>query len=92
MLESPLDKCADEGIGHIETMNVLRVQPLCRFGTPVEIVRLFGGRIPCEQAVPDLEAALYELGCCHHARIKTSMRSRLVGVKAGLHQAGDPSF
>lgn len=56
-----LDKYADEGIEHIETMNVLRVQPINQFGTPVEIVRMFGGRDQYEQAVRDLETALYAL-------------------------------
>ena len=59
MLEALLDKYADEGIEHIETMNVLRVQPLSKFGTPVEIVRLFGGKEEYEQAVRELEGALY---------------------------------
>lgn len=31
------------------------------FGTPVEIVRLFGGKDQYEQAVRDLEAALYSV-------------------------------
>ena len=59
VLEALLDKYADEGIEHIETMNVLRVQPLSKFGTPVEIVRLFGGKEHYEQAVRELETALY---------------------------------
>jgi type I restriction enzyme R subunit len=61
VLEVLLEKYADEGIEHIETMNVLRVQPLSKFGTPVEIVRLFGGKDKYEQAVRDLESALYAL-------------------------------
>ena len=61
VLEALLDKYADEGIEHIETVNVLRVQPLNEFGTPVEIIRLFGGREKYEEAVRDLESALYAL-------------------------------
>ena len=67
VLEALLDKYADEGIEHIETMNVLRVQPLSTFGTPVEIVRLFGGKEQYEQAVRDLFridliATVFDLG------------------------------
>lgn len=61
VLEALLDKYADEGIEHIETINVLRVQPLSKLGTPVEIVRMFGGREQFDQAVRDLESALYSL-------------------------------
>lgn len=61
VLEALLNKYADEGIEHIETFNVLRVQPLNEFGTPVEIIRLFGGREKYEEAVRDLESALYAL-------------------------------
>ena len=59
VLEALLDKYADEGIGTIETFNVLNVQPLTTFGTPVEIVRLFGGKAQYEKALRDLETALY---------------------------------
>ena len=59
VLEALLDKYADEGIGTIETVNVLNVQPLTKFGTPVEIVRLFGGKAQYEKALRELESALY---------------------------------
>lgn len=59
VLEALLDKYADEGIEHIETMNVLRVQPLSTFGTPVEIVRLFGGKDGFQGAIRELEILLY---------------------------------
>jgi len=61
VLEALLDKYADEGIGTIETFNVLNVQPLPMFGTPVEIVKLFGGKDHYERALRDLESALYAL-------------------------------
>lgn len=59
VLEALLDKYADEGIGTIETVNVLKVQPLDKFGTPIEIVRLFGGKDQYEKALRELESALY---------------------------------
>ncbi len=61
VLEALLDKYAEEGIGTIETLSVLNVQPLTTFGTPVEIVKLFGGKNQYEQALRDLESALYAL-------------------------------
>lgn len=59
VLEALVDKYADEGIATIESFNVLRVRPLDRFGTPVEIVKLFGGKEQYEQALRELEQALY---------------------------------
>jgi type I restriction enzyme R subunit len=56
-----LDKYADQGIETIESLNILKVQPLDRFGTPVEIVRLFGGTENYQAAVKELESALYSL-------------------------------
>ena len=46
-------------IGTIENFNVLKVQPLDKFGTPIEIVRLFGGKDQYEKALRELESALY---------------------------------
>jgi len=59
ILEALLDKYADEGIEHIEDINVLKVQPLNAFGTPVEIIKLFGSRELFLKAVRDLESVLY---------------------------------
>ena len=59
VLEALLEKYADEGIQTIESVNILKVQPLDKFGTPVEIVRLFGGRDEYQTAVKELESALY---------------------------------
>jgi len=59
VLDALLDKYADEGIAPLEDPHVLRVQPLSRMGTPVELVRHFGGMDQYEQALHDLEAALY---------------------------------
>jgi type I restriction enzyme R subunit len=56
-----LEKYADEGIETIESPGVLKVQPLDKFGTPVEIVRLFGGPDAYKTAVKELESALYTL-------------------------------
>ncbi len=60
VLDALLDKYADEGVESIEDLKVLRVQPIDRFGTPIEIVKQFGGRQQYEQAVRELEEMLYE--------------------------------
>ncbi len=59
VLNALLDKYADEGVQCIEDLKVLKVQPLDRFGTPVEIVKQFGGRKHYEEAIQELEALLY---------------------------------
>ncbi len=59
VLEALLEKYADEGIETIEDPSVLKVQPIDKFGTPVEIIRLFGGAEAYQTAVKELESALY---------------------------------
>jgi type I restriction enzyme R subunit len=59
VLEALLDKYADEGIETIETLNVLKVQPLSELGTPLEILEAFGGKDQYLQALKELEAILY---------------------------------
>ncbi len=59
VLESLLDKYADEGIENIEDMKILQVKPLDRFGSPVEIIELFGGKMRYLQAIIELEQEIY---------------------------------
>lgn len=59
VLNALLDKYADEGLEPVESMDVLRVQPLNRLGTPIELVRAFGGRDRYLRAVRELEQELY---------------------------------
>jgi len=54
-----LDKYADAGVKQLEDMGILNVQPINEFGTPLEIVRLFGGRDEYLDAVRELEAEIY---------------------------------
>jgi type I restriction enzyme R subunit len=60
VMEALLDKYADEGITTIESDAVLRLQPLAGLGSPVELVRAFGGRPQYLQALRTLEQALYD--------------------------------
>ena len=59
VLDALLDKYADEGVQSVEDLAVLRVQPLSSLGTPVELVRRFGGRAGYVEAVRELERELY---------------------------------
>lgn len=60
VLEALLDKYADEGIENIEDIKVLKVNPFDKFGTPTEIIKLFGGKPQYLQALTQLEQALYQ--------------------------------
>jgi len=59
VLNALLDKYADSGIRCVESMEILKVDPLTEFGTPIEIIRLFGGKQGYLEAVQELENALY---------------------------------
>ncbi|WP_281184757.1 EcoAI/FtnUII family type I restriction enzme subunit R [Trichlorobacter lovleyi] len=59
VLEALLDKYADEGIIHIEEPQILSVTPFPQFGTPIEIIRNFGGIDGYQNAVRELEQQLY---------------------------------
>lgn len=60
VLEALLDKYADEGIENIEDINILKVNPLNQFGTPIEIMKFFGSKQQYLQALVQLEQALYQ--------------------------------
>ena len=59
VLGALLDKYADEGVFNLDDANVLRIPPIDQLGTPVELIRAFGGRSSFESAVHDLQSALY---------------------------------
>lgn len=61
VLSALLDKYADDGIENLENMSVLKVQPFDRIGTPLEIVKMFGGKNDYLAAVKGLESQLYTL-------------------------------
>jgi type I restriction enzyme, R subunit len=62
ILETLLEKYADEGIQHIENLDVLKVKPFDKFGSPLQIIRLFGGKDGYLQAVKELEREVYAVG------------------------------
>lgn len=60
VLSALLEKYADSGITSVESLEILKVDPLRTFGTPMEILTLFGGRPSYLNAIRELEAALYQ--------------------------------
>ncbi|MGB4498333.1 MAG: DEAD/DEAH box helicase family protein [Methylococcaceae bacterium] len=61
VLRALLDKYADVGIEHIENLGVLSVDPFNDIGTPIEIVKLFGGKDKYLAAVNQLETEIYSM-------------------------------
>jgi len=61
ILETLLDKYADEGIENIESLNVLKVKPFDSFGSLIEIINIFGGKEKYLSAVVELEHELYKV-------------------------------
>ena len=59
VLDALLDKYATEGLVPVEDLSVLRVQPFSDLGTPIELVKAFGGREGYLAAVRELERVLY---------------------------------
>jgi type I restriction enzyme R subunit len=59
-LEALLDKYADTGIENLEDPAILRINPFDKLGTPIEIIREFGGMEQYEKAVQELENELYK--------------------------------
>jgi type I restriction enzyme R subunit len=62
VLEALLEKYADEGITNIESMEILRVQPLTEYGSPMEIIKQFGNKGKYIAAIKELEHELYKTG------------------------------
>ena len=59
VLDALLDKYADQGILDLGDGKVLTIPPLDSLGTPLELVRAFGGKPGFERAVHDLQFELY---------------------------------
>jgi type I restriction enzyme R subunit len=60
VISALLDKYADEGIEDIENPEVLKVEPLIRFGRPLEIMKLFGGIQGYKGMIKEIENRLYK--------------------------------
>ncbi len=60
VLDALLEKYADGGVKSVESLDILKVDPLTGFGTPVEIIKLFGGKEKYLAAIRELETELYK--------------------------------
>lgn len=60
LFQSLLEKYADQGVVSIENSTVLQLDPFNQLGTPVELVRSFGGKKQYQAAIQELEQLLYE--------------------------------
>ncbi|MFZ1426645.1 MAG: DEAD/DEAH box helicase family protein [Geminicoccaceae bacterium] len=60
VLDALLTKYADEGVLNLDDTNVLRITPFSSFGTPMQLIRAFGGKDGFERAVHELQSALYQ--------------------------------
>jgi len=59
VLDALLAKYADEGVLNLDDANVLRIAPFSALGTPVQLIKAFGGKDGFERAVHELQSALY---------------------------------
>ncbi len=62
VLETLLDKYMNLGIREIENPSVLKLSEFHKFGTPVKIARLFGGKKGLISAIRLLENEIYKVG------------------------------
>ncbi|MFA4891832.1 type I restriction-modification enzyme R subunit C-terminal domain-containing protein [Brevundimonas sp.] len=60
VLEALLTKYEDEGLLNLDDVQVLKIAPFDRMGTAIQLVKTFGGRPGYEQAVHEMQAALYD--------------------------------
>ncbi|PKN34561.1 MAG: restriction endonuclease [Deltaproteobacteria bacterium HGW-Deltaproteobacteria-19] len=59
VLEAILQKYQDDGVTDLDDPQILRVAPFASMGTPMELIKPFGGRAGFEQAVHELQNVLY---------------------------------
>jgi type I restriction enzyme R subunit len=59
VLEALLDKYADEGLSNLENLEVLKIPEFQIYGSPIEIVKKFGGKIAYLTVIKELEKEIY---------------------------------
>jgi len=60
VLNSLLDKYAEDGLLTIESTEVLKLDPINKLGTPIELIKAFGSKQVYIQAIKELESQLYK--------------------------------
>src|SRR3989339_667511 len=61
IIDALLEKYSDEGIENLEDAEVLRVEPLKKFGRPLEIMKFFGGKKGYHKVVKEIEERIYKI-------------------------------
>ena len=61
VINSLLDKYAEDGLLTIESTEVLRLDPLNKLGTPIELIKAFGNKNIYLDAIKELEKQLYQI-------------------------------
>lgn len=54
-----LDKYADDGLKELDDTRVLELKPFAEMGSPLKLVKAFGGKKGYEMAIRELEQELY---------------------------------
>ena len=60
VLEALLTKYSDDGVLDLEDPNVLKIAPFDRMGTPLQLVKQFGGLAAFQHAVQQLQSSIYQ--------------------------------
>ena len=60
VMEAILDQYSNQGLEAIESPDASKISPFPQIGTPVEIIKSFGGRKQFQAALRDLETQIYE--------------------------------
>ena len=60
VLDALLTKYQDEGVLNLEDPRILQIPPFDSMGTPFQLIKQFGSRADFENAVHELQAALYQ--------------------------------
>jgi type I restriction enzyme R subunit len=61
VLQKLLEKYADDGLLTIESTEVLKLDPLNKLGTPLELIKAFGSKQKYLEAINELEKELYKV-------------------------------
>ncbi len=61
VLQKLLDKYANDGLLTIESTEVLKLDPLNKLGTPLELIKAFGSKQKYLEAIKELEKELYKV-------------------------------
>ena len=62
VINALLDKYSDDGLVTIESTEVLKLAPLNKLGTPLELIKAFGSKENYLKALKELENELYKTG------------------------------